>query len=76
LRPDFVEAWYSLGVAARYSARKGAAQMVREAYSHLKHLSPNDASRLRELLPYSLRLSLVAFLPRVDDAAAVEGRAS
>jgi hypothetical protein len=33
------------------------------------------ASRLRELLPYSMRLSLLAFPPRVDsDAAPLRGR--
>lgn len=76
LKPESVEAWFSLGVAARYSTHKGSAQTVREAYSYLKRLSPGEASRLRELLPYSLRLSLMAFLPRVGDSVAAEGRAS
>ncbi len=70
LRPDSSEFWYSLGVAARYATTAKASRAVREAYARLKRLDPSAASRLRELLPYSMRLSLLAFLPRVDGSAA------
>ena len=33
-------------------------------------LAPEEASRLRELLPYTMRLSLLAFLPRFDRGSA------
>ncbi len=70
LRPDSAEFWYSLGVAARYATTTKATRAVREAYARLKRLEPAAASRLRELLPYSMRLSLLAFLPRVEGPAA------
>lgn len=66
LGPDSAEFWYSLGVAARYASTANATRAVREAYARLKRLDPTQASRLRELLPYSMKLSLLAFLPRVD----------
>jgi tetratricopeptide (TPR) repeat protein len=65
LRPDSAESWYSLGVAARYATNASASRSVHEAYTRLKGLDPAEASRLRELLPYSMRLSLA--LPRWFD---------
>jgi len=74
LQPDSAESWYSLGVAWRYAPNVRASREVREAYARLKRLDPAEATRLRELLPYSMRLSLLAFLPRVDgDAASARG---
>jgi tetratricopeptide (TPR) repeat protein len=75
LQPDSAESWYSLGVAARYGSVANASRTVREAYARLKALAPDEASRLRELLPYSMRLSLLAFLPRFDRDAAPHRRA-
>jgi tetratricopeptide (TPR) repeat protein len=63
LQPEAAEAWFSLGVAARYSSREGATRLVREAYWRLKELDGELAPRLRELLPYGLRLSLFAIRP-------------
>jgi tetratricopeptide (TPR) repeat protein len=68
LRPDSAESWYSLGVAARYATNASASRSVHEAYSRLKGLDPAEAARLRELLPYSMRLSLV-FKPWLDRGA-------
>jgi tetratricopeptide (TPR) repeat protein len=73
LRPESAESWYSLGVAARYATSSSSSRAVREAYARLKALAPGEASRLRELLPYSMRLSLLAFLPRFDRGAAAPG---
>jgi tetratricopeptide (TPR) repeat protein len=70
LRPDSAESWYSLGVAARYATSSSSSRAVREAYARLKALAPGEASRLRELLPYTMRLSLLAFLPRFDRGGA------
>jgi cytochrome c-type biogenesis protein CcmH/NrfG len=63
LQPASADAWFSLGIAARYSSRQGASRMVREAYWRLKNLDAEMASRLRELLPYGMRLSLLAIRP-------------
>jgi len=73
LEPESVEAWYSLGVACRYALHTRAAHVVREAYARLKRLSPSHATRLRELLPYSTRLSLLAFPPRPGSQAVAQG---
>jgi tetratricopeptide (TPR) repeat protein len=69
LEPESVEAWYSLGVACRYALHTKTAPVIRESYARLKRLSPDHAARLRELLPYSTRLSLLAFPPRPGSEA-------
>lgn len=61
LRPDSAESWYSLAVAKRYAPSASGARGLREAYTRLKRLAPDEASRLRQLLPYSMRLSLLVF---------------
>jgi tetratricopeptide (TPR) repeat protein len=68
LRPESAESWYSLGVAARYATNASASRSVHEAYTRLKGLDPAEASRLRELLPYSMRLALV--FPKLFDRGA------
>jgi cytochrome c-type biogenesis protein CcmH/NrfG len=59
LRPDYVDAWYSLGVASRYAKCEEARRLVRDAYGQLKRLDRDCAARLRDLLPYRLRLALL-----------------